>query len=540
VLVCAWPALLLATVCLLPFLSKAFTNDDPEYLGIARQVLKSPLHPMDFDVCWISPPLCAKLYELTPGNTMMGYALVPAVLGGGAEWMAHITQLVLVWVAILAMSAFMPRLGWSKRDTIIGSLLLVAIPPLLPMASTARPDVLALAVGLVGIERLAAWKDERKLGQGAVAALALGLAGVARPHLALLLPLGAFFLLESLNPWEILLQVRKSLWLWFPVAAGGLLLAAVILATRERGLALTPPATFSGLEHIRANLRSYLLFFCFPLPLGICWVLARWTISPRQVVSAILSAIAVTLLVGGKQLVLVLTGGYALTGLLWDAWKNRDRESLFLGLWLLVPLPVAYYGHFPIKYLLPCMPALILICLRLGSMLPVRIARIGSILLIAGGMSYSLLILRPDAKFADFGRDALSALIRPHVLTGEKIWFLNQFSANWYAPQAGAELMIPGVREPERGDLIVVGAKETSRPCWRDFRAGPWCRYSSMTMPSEGLWVRAQASIRTRAAAIGSGQFAPASPPDMNSGGWIENPGRGRQRPAFVWRVPVI
>jgi len=49
VLVCAWPALLLATVYLLPFLSKAFTNDDPGYLGIARQVLKSHLHPIDFE-----------------------------------------------------------------------------------------------------------------------------------------------------------------------------------------------------------------------------------------------------------------------------------------------------------------------------------------------------------------------------------------------------------------------------------------------------------------------------------------------------------
>ncbi len=36
VLACAWPALLLATVCLLPYLNKPFTIDDPHFLTMAR------------------------------------------------------------------------------------------------------------------------------------------------------------------------------------------------------------------------------------------------------------------------------------------------------------------------------------------------------------------------------------------------------------------------------------------------------------------------------------------------------------------------
>jgi hypothetical protein len=458
VLVCAWPALVLATVCLLPFLNKAFTIDDPEFLGIAQQVLKSPLHPTNFDICWNLVPYCMKLYQITPGNTLMGYALVPTVLGGAAEWMAHTTQLVFVWVAILAMSSFVLRMGWSKGHSIAGALLLVAIPPLLPMASTAMPDVLALAIGLVGMERLAAWKDERKWHQGMAAGLALGLAGIARPHLVLLLPLGAFFLLESMKPREILLQIRRSPWLWVPVVTGGLVLVTVILATRERGLLLTFPAVYSGREHIRVNLRSYLLFLCFPLPLAACWAAVQW--GPRRTALTILAATAVALLVGITQLILVLIGGYVLADLLWEAWNNQDREGLFLGLWLLVPLPIVYYGHLPIKYLLPCMPALILTCFRLGSAVPKWIVRTAGVLLIVGGVTYSLLILRSDAEFANFGRDALNALIRPHVVAGEKVWFANQFSANWYAPLAGAELMIPSIREPKRGDLVAVGIYE--------------------------------------------------------------------------------
>src|SRR5262249_21712415 len=67
------------------------------------------------------------------------------------------------------------------------------------------------------------------------------------------------------------------------------------------------------------------------------------------------------------------------------------------------------------------------------------------------------LILQADAESADFGRAAVTGLIGQHVLAGEKVWFPNQYGANWYAPAAGGELVVPGVREPKPGDLFIVG-----------------------------------------------------------------------------------
>ena len=248
VLACAWPALLLATVCLLPFLNKPFIIDDPHFLAMAQQIIKHPAHPMDFTICWNLGPDCIKAYALTPGNALMGYFLVPTILTGAHEWTAHLTQLVLVWIAILAMTSLVLRFGWDRRHAIIGALLLVAIAPFLPMASTAMPDILATAVALVAMERLAAWKAEQKWTQGAAAAIALGLAGFARAHLPLLLPLAAFYLLDSVNPKEAFAQVRKRFWLWIPVLAGAGLLFAIIATTREHNLALYPVANFRGLR----------------------------------------------------------------------------------------------------------------------------------------------------------------------------------------------------------------------------------------------------------------------------------------------------
>jgi 4-amino-4-deoxy-L-arabinose transferase-like glycosyltransferase len=464
VLACAWPALLLATVCLLPYLNKPFIIDDPHFLMMAQQIVKAPTHPMDFTVCWITPPGCWKAYALTPGNALMGYVLVPTVLSGAHEWTAHLTQLALAWIAVLAMTSLVLRFGWDRQHAIAGALLLVAIAPFMPMASTAMPDILATAVALVAMERLAAWKADQKWSQGAAAAIALGLAGFARSHLALLLPLAAFYLLDNADPREFLGQLRRKFWLWTPVLAGSALLAAIIALTREHGdLAINPPPVFTGFSHVKPNLLAYLLYLVFPFPLAACWLANRLKI--RSLRAAIFVVVAECVALFGhfvpRRATLVAAVGLAvLVDLLYEAWDRAEHDRLILTLWILIPLPIVYYGHLPPKYLLPCMPAVILLCFRLMEGFSVRFLRAGAIALIVASTGYSLLILHSDAEFAWFGRDAMYHLIQPHVAAGETVWFDGQFSAYWYAPLAGATQTFAGGPQPKPGDLLVVGLSE--------------------------------------------------------------------------------
>ena len=464
VLACAWPALLLATLCLLPFLNKPFIIDDPYFLAMGQQIIKHPAHPMDFTICWNLGPDCTKAYALTPGNALVGYVLVPTVMTGAHEWTAHLTQLVLVWIAVLAMTSLVLRFGWDRRHAIAGALLLVAIAPFLPMASTAMPDILATAVALVAMERLAAWKAEQKWTQGAAAAIALGLAGFARAHLPLLLPLAAFYLLDSTDPKEVFAQVRTRFWLWTPVLAGSGLLFAIIAITREHNLALNPPADVSGLHNIGSNWIAYLLYLVIPLPLAACWIVNR--LKNRSVRAAILLIVAEGIALFGqfaalrRVTVFAAIGLAALIDLLYEAWDTKEHTSIFLMLWIAIPLPVAYYFHLPAKYLLPSMPAVILLCFRLMQGFSPRFSRAAAIFMIVAGTGYSLLILRSDAEFARFGRDAMYRLIQPHVAAGERVWFSGQYSADWYAPLAGATPTYPGGPQPQPGDLLVVGYSE--------------------------------------------------------------------------------
>jgi hypothetical protein len=273
-------------------------------------------------------------------------------------------------------------------------------------------------------------------------------------------PLGAFFLLDSLDPRQILLQIRRSMWLWAPVIAGGVMLLLMIFITRERGLLLNPPAKVSGIDNVRFNLAYFLMFLCFPLPLAITWAAAQWTSHRWRLVAALLGSAIIGISIHSKIWILALLSACALCDVAWQAWKRQDHELAFLWLWLMVPLPVVYYSHFPIKYLLPCVPALIVLCFRLAQNVPSRLMRAGCILWVIGGTLYSLAILRSDAEFAQAGKDAMIALVQPHLARGERVWYGGEFSAYWYAGTAGAQLVVPGSSEPARGDLLAIGIRE--------------------------------------------------------------------------------
>ncbi|HJV37138.1 hypothetical protein, partial [Geomonas sp.] len=108
VLYTAFPALLLAAILLFPFLGKAFTIDDPLFLCQARHALVDPLHPTAFMMAWADTS--ERVSQLVPSGPVMAWLLIPAIMAGGAEWVAHATQLVMLWIAILATVSLARRL----------------------------------------------------------------------------------------------------------------------------------------------------------------------------------------------------------------------------------------------------------------------------------------------------------------------------------------------------------------------------------------------------------------------------------------------
>jgi hypothetical protein len=473
----ALPGILLAVVCLVPFLGKAFTIDDPLFLLEARQILKTPLRPWSYPLCWNQTLTCFAQAGSSGANVregLMGYALVPAVLVN-SERVAHLTQLLFVCVVVINMVAVTLRLGFDRRQAAAGGLLVVAIPPLLSMANTAMPDVLALALEVAGFERLLAWKEERRWHQAVLSGIALGLAPYARPHVALFLPLGALWLLDEFKFRKGVDQLQRQTFLWSPIAIAAVVLAGVNYVTRMRGASSELVTAASSTGNIPLNLIAYFHYLTFPIPLTVVWLAAHWRRVKMLLVPPLIPAVFAYLMVPEMTLVKELQVAAVLYGLVAVAdiavtfFRSGDQTSILLLLWLSLPLFTSVYLHLPLKYLVPILPAIVLIVLRPVPTMGWKRARLAYGIVVMVCASYSVLLLKTDEDFANYSRRAAVELIVPRVAAGEKVWYAGEWGFYWYAEQAGAKLAKPGEPGPQPGELLAIGLMENGDVVLKDF-----------------------------------------------------------------------
>src|ERR1035437_8719115 len=145
VLLCSLPALILSAACLLPYLNKAFTIDDPWYMLQAQQIRKAPLHPMALYICWVDDKECGTIAHNMPGNFLMSYCLVPLAKLANPEWVGQCIPVIALVLGIAATVSLAFRFGFGTFAACAAGLLVAATPPVLAMASTAMPAMLAMS-----------------------------------------------------------------------------------------------------------------------------------------------------------------------------------------------------------------------------------------------------------------------------------------------------------------------------------------------------------------------------------------------------------
>jgi hypothetical protein len=479
----ASPALLLCALAL-PFLGKAFTIDDVTFLLQARHVLSDPLHPTAFTLVFHGDPL--RLSSALVSGPGMAYLLVPAVLSGHAEVVAHLLQLALLAAGAVATASLGLRLGLDGPGARMAALLLCACPTVLGMAGTAMPDVPAMSLGALGLDRLCAFGDRLRDGApraaalraGLAAALLLALAALFRTHLLLLLPIG-WALLHRDTPAPALRHTwPRTLW---PLALSLLLLACVNVITRDPAQGHDLARTTLGrmaLPNLPRNAGSLAAHWVLHLPLGLLWLALRRRRLLQGRGHRIALGLGALLALGLKQdpwvLCLALAPVTALgTLVLWDivslGWERAarsaravppgDRVPLILGLWLLIPLPTVWYEHLPPKYLLAAAPAMALL---LALHLREARARWAGPAAIACGAALGVLILKADGMQAEIGRmggqiaaEEVAAQVK--VGGGGQVWLDGAWGFQWYAMEAGARPMTKGPPYPAPGDVVVQG-----------------------------------------------------------------------------------
>ena len=452
----AVPAIVVASLLLLPFLNKPFTIDDPLFLREARHALVDPLHPADFEQVWNAGDRL-KLSQYLLGGTLPAYVLLPVVALGGREWMAHLYQLLLLSGFLIVSVSVARRLGCDRRQANTVGLLIASNPVTLAMAATCMPDVMAIMFGMAGIDRLLLFREERRWGAGLASGWLLAAAVLCRASTAPLLLVAALLLMPA--TWK---RAAECLW-----PLGVATVAVVLFLGLNRGPAVgaTVGAAFQALTSMRnvpRNLVAFLGYQALTGPLLVYALLA----SGRKFAGVVAALVALgatgSMLAGalGGPAILVLYMVpaalgicfiLALMGVVGDL-----RPALPLLVWLgagLVALPYAYMGA---KYLLPGVPAAALLIVLHAARVRQRRYPLTVALLVAMGWICGALIVVGDTTLASSQRAAVDQLIAPRIRRGLTVWAGGQWAFLAYAEEAGAQALANTPPLPGPGETILV------------------------------------------------------------------------------------
>jgi hypothetical protein len=453
----AAPAFVWIAVVFAVFNDKAYTVDDPFFLAQANQVLREPLNPSGFDIVWGTKVGHAS--EVSPTGPGMAYILAPTAALDGAEWAAHLTVFAFLAAGAWAAVAIARRVGATPNEARLVSLALVSIPSVLAMGGTAMPDIPAMTVGLVGLERTLAFRSGRRTAQGVGAAVALGCAILIRSHAVMLLPIAAAFLVgaELRSGWRSV-DVRR---LW-PLGAAVLIAASVAWITRDAESGTMNFATsveFLKAHAIPKHLTAFFVHFVLALPFALAWAAMHFRRLSLSVYVVILLALGLGVPAKSAWAVPIAAfGAVALVDAVRDAWRSGNPDQLALALWLFAAIPVSIYVHLPSKYLTISAPAVALLVVLDSRTQPARFRRGVLAAWMVGGTVLGLLILQADARLAAVGREAAARLVAPKAASGKTVWYAGSWGFHWYAETAGARPLGAEPEGPRPGDYIVYSS----------------------------------------------------------------------------------
>jgi hypothetical protein len=474
----AAPAILVASLLLLPFLNKPFTIDDPLFLREARHALVDPLDPADFEQVWNQGDR-QKLSQYLVGGTLPAYVLAPVAALGGREWMAHLYQWLLLCGFLVASVSVARRLGCDRRQASTAGLLIASNPVTLGMAATCMPDVMAVMFGMAGMDRLLLFREGRRWGTGLAGGLLLAAAVLCRATTAPLVLVAALVLMPRMGK-----RAAKCLW---PLGMAVVVAAVLLSLNRGPAAGATVGAAFQALTSMRnvpRNLVAFLGYQALTGPLLVYALLGRGWKFACVVAAMVALGVALSRLAGSANLVLYAVPAAlgicfvaACVGVVRDIQGEplptqrvprrgsdvlTEPGAIWVGsalpllIWLGAGLVALPYVHMGAKYLLPGVPAAALLVVLHGARVRQRRYPVTVALVIALGWISGALIVVGDSTLAWSQRDAVDRLIAPRIHRGLTVWAGGQWAFLAYAEDAGARALANTPPLPAPGDTIVI------------------------------------------------------------------------------------
>lgn len=452
-----WVVAAFTGLVFLPFIGKAWHNDEPFFLAAARHILADPWHPLGFDFTWYGSPTPAARINTTP--PVLLYLLAFALkVTGGAEWAMRLFLFPLDLAAALGLYGLASR--FLKRP-LLPTLLVVAAPAYGLNLGHLMAEKPAAAFGFCGLYALVRGVDDedRRWYWGSAALLA---AALMSKYVAavLLAPVAAYSLSRGV-PWR-----RAALHLALCVLPLAVFLgfeAAFNHEVWERALSVTKDSSkawWSGWPH---KLRSFLAFTG-----GGALAAGAWAfLGEKRRAGAALAACALLFLSlwdlpAPVRLVDRATGVvFAAGGLLALIKTFSDRGSRGRILWVFWAAAAAFFQLFlywsvMTRIVLFLVPPLVF---ALAEELEERadFARLGGLTL-AGSFALSFALSVVDYHYAAAQKSFARDLRAEYLDKGRVVWYTGYMGLQYYLDRGGAkglDALRGGWDLAQPGDVVV-------------------------------------------------------------------------------------
>lgn len=465
------PALvaLALVLCLLPFVGKGFTIDDPLFLWLAQHIQASPGDPFGFYVNWSEGPL--PMHAVTMNPPGMGYLLAAA--GGIVGWSERaLHAVVMIPAAVASLSTF----GLARRlggDPLSATAIAVLTPVFLVSATTVMADTTLLAFWCGGLWCFLAGLDSRRSAWLWLSGVLILCAALTKYFGIALVPLLAVYLWlrepRWMLAWGVLLLPLAGL-LGHELWLDGMYGHSVLLAGFSHATAGGDPSQLTG----GARLLVGLAFAggCLPVALALApWL---WTRRVHVVVAGLLALAVADAVLGfglgpfsllglGKwpvavalQFLVMWVAGVAVAGLALSELREREPDAVLLALWLLGTLVFAIFLNWTqsARTFLPAAPAL-------GILLARRLAarevgwRAGPGFAVAACAVLAFSVAAADARWASQVRDVAARVGERFVGPQHRTFGIGHWGLQWYLEAEGVHTIDYRRDRFEPGDLLV-------------------------------------------------------------------------------------
>lgn len=441
----------------LPFLPVAFHVDEPNIIALARQIEREPLDPYGFDINWTGTTKPAYEVLANPPVYPAWLALWARLLGWN-EISLHASNIPFSVLALMSFMVLARRVGAPPA---MAGVLLLGSPAFLLATHVVMPDLAMLSCFLLAIGGSMSFLHHGRRGWLAVVFVAAFLAPLMKYNGILLAPILFVLWFFSGRSKALLIAAAApaiSFALWMALsglmygtphflALGGLdggsrsyVISGVMSVL---GLGVIPVAlAFTRIEYSSAltGWRGSLAVFVLTALMGFFAV--GYPARP-----AVLYGITVAISAHFLILVLLQIG---------PAMKRQDGITVLLVFWILLVIAFQFKLIFTsVRYLLPLLPAVVLLLLRVG---PSGRKASGLFRALAvASVVLSLSVAIGDAAIANvYRRFVRENEVRLRGRSG-RLYFAGHWGFQYYAESIGA-VQMESYPEPRyvEGDKVVV------------------------------------------------------------------------------------